>query len=307
MHLVRFTHQGRSRAGALFEDRVIDVSALGCPPTIEGWLEVSPETFTELVARVTASAEPAFALANVRLEAPISAPRKLVAIGVNYLDHCREQGIEPPQEPLVFGKFPSTIIGPFDTITWDPTLTHQVDPEVELGVVIGKRCRAVTADEALAHVFGYTVVNDVSARDLQFGDGQWTRGKSLDTFCPLGPAIVTTDELADPQALHLRLWVNDRLQQDGTTADMIFSVAEIIAHVSRFATLEPGDLIITGTPNGVGCFRQPPIYLAPGDVVRCCIDGIGELVNPTHAGDADDSPASGLATGSVFRGGHLHA
>jgi len=226
---------------------------------------------------------PSFDLAGVRLEAPIRAPSKIVAIGVNYLDHCREQGIDPPLQPLVFSKFPSTLIGPQDTITWDAALTQQVDPEVELGVIIGARCYGVTADEALKYVFGYTVVNDVSARDLQFGDGQWTRGKSLDTFCPVGPTIVTADEIPDPQALTLRLWVNDRLQQDGTTADMIFSVAEIIAHVSRFATLEPGDLITTGTPKGVGCFRQPPIYLTPGDVVRCSIDGIGELINPTHA------------------------
>jgi len=140
----------------------------------------------------------------------------------------------------------------------------------------------VSVDEALLHVFGYTIVNDVSARDLQFGDGQWTRGKSLDTFCPVGPCIVTTDELPDPQKLRLQLWVNDRLQQDGVTADMIFSVAQIIAYVSRFATLEPGDLITTGTPKGVGCFRQPPVYLTPGDVVRCRIDGIGELVNHTR-------------------------
>jgi len=175
------------------------------------------------------------------------------------------------------------LLGPRDAITWDPTLTQQVDPEIELGVIIGARCRNVSVDEAMSCVFGYTFANDVSARDLQFGDGQWTRGKSLDTFCPVGPALVTADEIPDPQALHLRLWVNDRLQQEGSTADMIFSVAQIISHVSRFATLEPGDLIITGTPKGVGCFRQPPIYLTPGDVVHCSIDGIGELVNPTHA------------------------
>jgi len=231
---------------------------------------------------LAAESLPSLALADVRLEAPIRAPSKIVAIGVNYLDHCREQGIEPPHEPLVFAKFSSTVIGPYDAITWDPALTQQVDPEIELGVIIGTRCRAVAVDEALSFVFGYIVVNDVSARDLQFGDGQWTRGKSLDTFCPVGPAIVTADEIPDPQALRLRLWVNERLQQDGTTLDMIFSVAQIVAHVSRFATLEPGDLITTGTPRGVGCFRQPPIYLAPGDVVRCSIDGIGELVNPTR-------------------------
>jgi 5-carboxymethyl-2-hydroxymuconate isomerase len=267
----------------LRSDRVIDIGALGYAATVEEWLVASPETLVEAGAAVASCDGPTLALADVRLQAPIRAPSKILAIGVNYLDHCREQGIDPPHEPLVFAKFPSTIIGPHDAITWDPTLTQQVDPEVELGVVISRRCRAVTADEALAYVFGYTVVNDVSARDLQFGDGQWTRGKSLDTFCPIGPAIVSTDDIPDPQALRLRLWVNDRMQQDGTTADMIFSVAQIVAHVSRFATLETGDLITTGTPKGVGCFRQPPIYLTPGDVVRCSIDGIGELVNPTRA------------------------
>ena len=290
MRLTEFTQEGWTRPGVGLGDQVIDVSALGFPATLQGWLAAPPEIFAQLAAALAAGNGPAFAVADVRLEAPIRAPTKIVAIGVNYLDHCREQGIDPPQEPLVFGKFPSTLIGPHDALTWDPTLTQRVDPEVELGVVIGKRCRAVTADEALAYVFGYTVVNDVSARDLQFGDGQWTRGKNLDTFCPIGPCIVTTDDLPDPQALRLRLWINDRLQQDGSTADMIFSVAQIIAHISRFATLEPGDLITTGTPKGVGCFRQPPIYLAPGDVVRCAIDGIGELVNPTRVTTATTGP-----------------
>jgi 2-keto-4-pentenoate hydratase/2-oxohepta-3-ene-1,7-dioic acid hydratase in catechol pathway len=293
MRLVEFTHAGSTRAGVLLDEQVIDISQLGHPATVPGRLAASSEAFAELAATVAAGDGPALALADVRLEAPSKAPSKIVAIGVNHLDHCREQGIDPPQEPLVFGKFPSTIIGPHDAITWDPALTQQVDPEVELGVVIGRRCRAVTADEALAYVFGYTVVNDVSARDLQFGDGQWTRGKSLDTFCPIGPAIVTADEIPTPQALRLRLWLNDRLQQDGTTADMIFSVAQIIAHVSRFTTLEPGDLITTGTPKGVGCFRQPPIYLASGDVVRCSIDGIGELVNPTRLTTSMTDPLPG--------------
>lgn len=296
MRLTASTQDQRTRAGVLLEDRVIDVGVLGYPSTVEGWLAASPGGVAALAAAVVASDGPAYALTDVRLEAPISAPSKIVAIDVNYLDHSREQGIDPPQAPLDFGTFPSTIVGPYDAITWDPTLTQHVDPEVELGVVIGKRCRAVTAEEALGYVFGYTVVNDVSARDLQFGDGQWTRGKSLDTFCPIGPVIATSDELRDPQALRLRLWVNDRLQQDGTTADMIFSVAQIIAHVSRFATLEPGDLITTGTPKGVGCFRQPPIYLVPGDMVRCAIDGIGELVNPTRAATPTTEPKRVMGT-----------
>lgn len=281
MRLAMFTHDGKTRAGAVVDHHVIDLSALGYPATVEGWLAETPSRVAEVTSLLATSALPYVELADVRLEAPVRTPSKIIAIGVNYLDHCREQGIDPPNEPLVFSKFPSTLIGPKDAITWDPTLTQQVDPEVELGVIIGASCYNVAADQALDYVFGYTVVNDVTARDLQFGDGQWTRGKSLDTFCPLGPVIVTTDEIPDPQALRLQLWVNDRLQQDGTTADMIFSDAEIIAHVSRFATLEPGDLITTGTPKGVGCFRQPPIYLARGDLVRCAIDGIGELINPT--------------------------
>jgi 5-carboxymethyl-2-hydroxymuconate isomerase len=285
MQLAAFTHNGRVYAGALRGDRVIDLGALGYPATVEDWLAEPPERIAKLSTMLTAATPPAlpsFDRAAVRLEAPIKAPSKVVAIGVNYLDHCREQGINPPAAPLVFSKFPSTLIGPQDTIVWDPALTQQVDPEVELGVIIGARCHGVAVEEALRYVFGYTVVNDVSARDVQFGDGQWTRGKSLDSFCPIGPAIVTTDEIPNPQALRLQLWVNDRLQQEGTTADMIFSVAQIIAYVSRFATLEPGDLITTGTPKGVGCFRRPPLYLAPGDIVRCAIEHIGELVNPTR-------------------------
>lgn len=274
MHLVRFTTDDQTHLGTQVDDGIID---LGVSDLAE-WLACSPD---EQQAHMQTS-KPRFALDAVKLESPLTHPSKIIAIGLNYLDHCREQGVDPPKEPLVFSKFPSTLIGPDTAITWDTTLTTQVDPEVELGVIIGQRCHNISADHALDSVFGYTVVNDVSARDLQFGDGQWTRGKNLDTFCPIGPVIVTRDAIADPQSLSLRLWVNDRLQQDGTTADMIFSVAQIIAHVSRFATLEPGDLIITGTPWGVGCFRTPPVYLTPGDVVTCEIEGIGTLRNPTH-------------------------
>jgi 2-keto-4-pentenoate hydratase/2-oxohepta-3-ene-1,7-dioic acid hydratase in catechol pathway len=284
MRLVVFRHgDGKPKAGVWLNGQVIDISSLGYPSTVDGWLSLLPAAREDLASVLATDTLPQYALADVRLEAPVRNPTKLIAIGVNYLDHCREQGIEPPREPLVFSKFPSSITGPQDMIVWDPTLTQQVDPEIELGVVIGRRCRAVSTEEALSYVFGYTVVNDVSARDLQFGDGQWVRGKSLDTFCPIGPCVVTADEIPDPQNLRLQLWVNDRLQQEGTTADMIFSVAQIVAHISRFATLEPGDLITTGTPKGVGCFRDPPIYLASGDIVRCAIEGIGELVNLTRA------------------------
>jgi 2-keto-4-pentenoate hydratase/2-oxohepta-3-ene-1,7-dioic acid hydratase in catechol pathway len=281
MRLVVFRH-GEPKAGVWLNEHVIDISSFGYPSTVAGWLSL-PEARASLASALATDTLPRYAVADVRLEAPIQNPTKVIAIGVNYLDHCREQGVEPPREPLAFSKFPSSIIGPEDAITWDPELTKQVDPEIDLGVVTGRRCRAVSVDEALSYVFGFTVINDVSARDLQFSDGQWTRGKSLDTFCPIGPCSVTADEILDPQNLRLRLWINDRLQQESSTADMIFSVAQIVAHVSRFATLEPGDVITTGTPKGVGCFRQPPIYLAPGDVVRCVIEGIGELANPTRA------------------------
>jgi 2-keto-4-pentenoate hydratase/2-oxohepta-3-ene-1,7-dioic acid hydratase in catechol pathway len=283
MRLITFRQgDGEPRAGVLLAERVIDIGVLGYPSTIESWLAAPPETAASLALALTAHTVPPLSLTDVWLAAPIRTLSKLVAIGVNYLDHCREQGIEPPQAPFIFSTFPSTIIGPHDSITWDSTLTQQVDPEIELGVVIGRRCRAVSVDEALSYVFGHTIVNDVSARDWQLGEGQWTRGKRLAMFCPLGPCVVTADEIPDPQNLRLRLWVNGRLQQDGTTPDMIFTVAQIIAHVTRFSTLEPGDLITTGTPSDVGSFRHPPFYLAPGDVIRCAIESTGELVNPTR-------------------------
>jgi 2-keto-4-pentenoate hydratase/2-oxohepta-3-ene-1,7-dioic acid hydratase in catechol pathway len=218
----------------------------------------------------------------VRL-APV-APGKVVAIGLNYLDHIRESGLERPAQPLIFAKFPSSVVGPDEEIRLPLAITERVDWEVELAVVIGRRARDVAPDEALAYVFGYTVANDVSARDLQFGDGQWIRGKSLDTFCPLGPVVVTADEIPDPQALHLECRVNGEVMQDASTDLMVFGVAELISHCSRNFTLEPGDVLLTGTPWGCGEFMDPKRSLAPGDVVECEIDGIGILRNPVAAG-----------------------
>ena len=218
----------------------------------------------------------------VRL-APV-APGKVVAIGLNYLDHIRESGLERPTQPLIFAKFPSSVVGPDAEIRLPLNITERVDWEVELAAVIGRRARDVAPEEALAHVFGYTVANDVSARDLQFGDGQWVRGKSLDTFCPLGPVVVTADEIPDPQALHLECRVNGEVMQDATTDLMVFGVAELISHCSRNFTLEPGDVLLTGTPWGCGEFMDPKRSLAPGDVVECEIDGIGILRNPVAAG-----------------------
>jgi 5-carboxymethyl-2-hydroxymuconate isomerase len=214
----------------------------------------------------------------VTREAPLR-PGKIVAVGLNYLDHVRESGMEPPSAPLRFAKFPSSVIGDGALIEIDTELTQRVDWEVELGVVIARPTRDVATADALDHVFGYTVANDISARDLQFADGQWVRGKSLDTYCPLGPRVVTGDDVGDPQDLRLTTRVNGDLVQDSSTASMIFNVAELIAFCSRSFTLDPGDVILTGTPWGCGEFMKPPRHLRPGDVVEVEIEGIGKLAN----------------------------
>ena len=217
-----------------------------------------------------------------RCRAPIR-PGKIVAIGLNYRDHAREAGLEIPDHPLVFAKFPSAVIGPDEPILIDPSLTARVDWEVELAVVIGARMRNVDAVNALEHIFGYTVANDVSARDVQFRDGQWVRGKSFDSFCPLGPNVVTRDELPDPQRLKLRTRVNGETVQDSATSEMIFGVRELLAYCSRSFTLDPGDVVLTGTPWGCGEFMDPARSLQPGDVVETEVDGIGVLRNPVAA------------------------
>jgi 2-keto-4-pentenoate hydratase/2-oxohepta-3-ene-1,7-dioic acid hydratase in catechol pathway len=208
-------------------------------------------------------------------------PGKIVCVGLNYRDHAQEGGAELPTAPLLFAKWPNTLIGPGDPIVVPPEAT-QVDYEAELGVVIGTTARRVSERDALDHVEGYVCVNDVTARDLQFGDGQWTRGKSPDTFCPVGPRLVAREEIDDPQALGIRCIVNGRTMQDSSTAQMIFSVAEIIAYTSQVITLEPGDLIATGTPAGVGVFRDPKVLLQDGDEVSVEIDGLGTLTNPVE-------------------------
>ncbi len=217
--------------------------------------------------------------ADLDLLAPVPRPGKVVAIGRNYKAHAEEEGVQPPDAPLIFAKWPSAVVGSGAGIRWDPALTSQVDYEAELAVVIGRRARHVAETDALAYVAGYTCLNDVSARDIQFGDGQWVRGKSLDTFCPMGPALVTTDEIPDPQALSICCTVGDELVQEANTSQMYFSVAEIVSYCSRAFTLEPGDVLATGTPSGVGVFRDPPRFLADGDTVTVEIERIGRLEN----------------------------
>jgi 2-keto-4-pentenoate hydratase/2-oxohepta-3-ene-1,7-dioic acid hydratase in catechol pathway len=213
---------------------------------------------------------------------PIERPGKIICVGLNYRDHAEEQGTALPEAPLLFAKWQNALIGPGDPIVIPPIVT-KCDYEAELGVVIGERVRDVAVENALEAVAGYICVNDVSARDLQFADGQWTRGKSPDTFCPVGPRLVQPDEIEDPQGLPIRAILNGETVQESTTANMIFGVAEVISYITRTITLEPGDLIATGTPAGVGAFRTPPLFMQPGDEITIEIDGIGALTNPVAA------------------------
>jgi 2,4-didehydro-3-deoxy-L-rhamnonate hydrolase len=226
----------------------------------------------------------ALPLSEVRLHAPVTRPAKIIAIGLNYEDHANETGGEIPEKPIVFAKYPNTIIGPGEAIRIPP-ITEQVDYEAELAVVIGREARNVSEEEALEHVFGYMNSNDVSSRDLQFSEGgQWTRSKSIDTFAPIGPYIATRDEVADPQSLYIRCVLNGEVVQDGTTSDMIFSVAEVVSFLSSGMTLMPGDIIMTGTPAGVGFVREPALFMKAGDEVSVEIEGLGTLTNPVEAG-----------------------
>jgi 2-keto-4-pentenoate hydratase/2-oxohepta-3-ene-1,7-dioic acid hydratase in catechol pathway len=217
---------------------------------------------------------------SVRLLAPVPNPSKVIAIGLNYWDHCREQKLEPPDRPIIFAKYPTAVIGPGEPIVWDPALTQQVDYEAELAFVVGKRARKVKREEAYDYIFGYMPGNDVSARDLQFSDKQWVRGKSLDTFCPLGPYLVSRDEVPDPHNLPIRCYVNGRPLQDSSTSEMIFDIPTLLSFITAAFTLLPGDVVLTGTPDGVGVFRKPQIFLKPGDRVVVEIEGLGRLENP---------------------------
>ena len=214
---------------------------------------------------------------------PIDRPGKIICVGLNYKDHAEEQGVELLKAPLFFAKYTTALIGAGEPIVIPPVVT-QCDYEAELGVVIGSRVRSVSKENAFEAVRGYLCANDVSARDLQFADGQWTRGKSPDTFCPIGPRLVPASEITDPHNLRIRAIVNGDVLQDSTTANLIFGIDEIISHASLTSTLEPGDLILTGTPAGVGIFRDPKRLLQPGDAVTIEIEGLGALTNPVVAG-----------------------
>jgi acylpyruvate hydrolase len=214
--------------------------------------------------------------------APIDRPGKIIAVGLNYKDHASEQNVTPPERPMLFAKWQTALIGPGEAIVLS-SISDKVDYEAELGVVIGERAKAVPAGSALDVVAGYICVNDVSARDLQYADKQFTRAKSLDTFCPVGPRLVPASEVGDPGNLKIRALLNGEVMQDSSTSQLIFSVPKLIAFISEAITLEPGDLIATGTPAGVGTFRDPPIYLKDGDEIVVEIERVGELRNPVRA------------------------
>ena len=269
--------------GVMSGNGVVAATSLGkgLPGTMAGLLDGWPSTLVALRAAWSERGEaaPSMLLVEVELLAPLPRPGKILAAGVNYRSHGEEQSKAPPDRPVIFAKMPTAVIGHGAEIRWSPSLTQAVDFEAELAVVIGRTCRRVSEAAALDHVAGYTCLNDVSARDLQYADKQFVRGKSLDTFCPMGPWLVTADEIPDPQALRLRSLVNGEVMQDASTAEMIFGVAALVSFCSQAMTLEPGDVIATGTPAGVGWFREPKRMLRDGDQVVVEIERIGRLAN----------------------------
>jgi 2-keto-4-pentenoate hydratase/2-oxohepta-3-ene-1,7-dioic acid hydratase in catechol pathway len=285
MRLCSYTEDGTEHLGWVEAGRVAPVTkAAGdhLPATMADLVAGGADALARLRAagpELAATATGGRPVDELELLAPLPRPGKVVAVGLNYLGHATEQEQLPPSEPLVFAKLPSAVVGHGAEIVWDPALARQVDAEAELAVMIGRRARHVSVADALDYVLGYTACNDVSARDLQAADGQWVRAKSLDTFCPMGPVLVTADELPDPSGLRIECRVNGTSMQSASTADMHFSVSQLISWCSASFTLEPGDVIATGTPPGVGIYRDPPRLLADGDEVVVEIERIGRLAN----------------------------
>ena len=280
MKIVRYVHDGSPRIGVLRGTDVIALDALsGEFPTVRA-IVVGEAAALSSIADHVAGESPFAALADLRLLAPIERPGKYLAIGMNYAKHLEEAdrlGVARSKHQTWFNKQTTCVAGPFDAI--EPGVTEKLDYEVELGLVIGRSAKGVKAEDALGHVFGWFTANDVSARDWQFHSPTFTVGKSFDTHGPIGPWITTADEVGDPQRLRVRAWVNGELRQDSDTSQMIHPVREQIAYLSTAFTLEPGDLIATGTPEGVGVGMDPPRFLQPGDVVRCEVEGLGAIEN----------------------------
>ena len=282
MKLVTFQHDGHAHAGAVAGAEVVSLKSSGFP-TVISFLEAGPEAALRLEVLLAKPPDDAvFPLSAVKLLAPIPRPPKIICIGLNYRDHAIETNSPIPTIPIVFTKFPSIVIGPGEPIVL-PRNSEKPDYEAELAVVIGKGGRHITADNALDHVFGYLNFNDVSARDFQLATSQWTIGKTFDTFAPMGPWIVSKNEIADPHNLRIGCAINGEQLQDSNTRELIFRIPELIAYLSSVFTLEAGDVIATGTPPGVGMARKPPRWLRAGDNVSVAVEGLGELRNPVVA------------------------
>ncbi len=290
MRLVTFLQDGQPRLGALVEraeqPAVLDLNLADArlPADMLAFLEAGAPARDLAAAAILAPPPLAIQpLGAVTLKAPVLRPGKIICVGQNYLEHARESNAPgPPPYPIIFAKFANAVIGPGEDIVI-PKATQKPDYEGELGVVIGRRARNVREADALDYVAGYLCVNDVSARDIQNRTSQWVLGKTPDTFCPLGPALVTADEVPDVQNLTLRTVIGDEVLQEGCTRDMIFSVAHLIWDMTRVMTLEPGDVIATGTPSGIGAARTPARWLRPGETIRVEISGVGVLANPIVA------------------------
>ncbi len=282
MKLARFRYKFLESYGIVLDDLLIPKErlekelGLTLPCSLDDLIALGG---VDLLRRAMDSTSRGFRLEDVELLAPLRNPPKMIFLGLNYMSHVREQNARMPGGVVIFLKPRTSIAGPFEEIEVPSDYTSKVDYEGELALIIGRRCRRVDREDALDFVLGYTVVNDVSARDIQFADKQWTRGKSLDKFAPMGPWIVTADEVGDPHNLRIRTRLNEELMQDCSTSDMIFKISDVISELSRGMTLEPGDLIATGTPAGVGIFRNPPVLIEDGDVVEIEVERVGRIRN----------------------------
>ncbi|MYA78607.1 MAG: fumarylacetoacetate hydrolase family protein [Gemmatimonadetes bacterium] len=278
MKLVTYGESGQERIGAVVGDEIVDLGSADAslPGTVLGVLEA--DAVGAVARAVESGAGTRTPLEGARLASPLPRPPKIVCVGLNYLDHATEQDVPLPEHPLLFSKATSSVVGPYDDVVL-PAESKQVDYEVELAVVIGKTATAVSEADAYDYIAGYTVANDVSARDIQFRQQQWHQGKSYDTFCPMGPWLVTKDEIPDPNALAVKLTLNGSVLQDSNTDNLIFNVPTLVSRISSAMTLLPGDVISTGTPAGVGVFRDPKILLKAGDYMETWVEGIGTLKN----------------------------
>jgi 2-keto-4-pentenoate hydratase/2-oxohepta-3-ene-1,7-dioic acid hydratase in catechol pathway len=281
MKLITFrTADTAPRPGLLVDDFVLDLAPLGFADAI-AYIRACPEALHDPAIKANA---PQLPVEHARLLAPIPNPPRIFCVGLNYRDHAVESKMELPKVPTIFLKLASAVIGPEEPVRI-PSLTQQPDYEVELAIVIGKPGRNIAKENWQNHVFGYTILNDVSARDIQFATSQWTLGKSFYTFCPIGPAIVTADEIPDPHSLDIRLSISGEVLQHSSTRELIFKAPELISHISSITELQTGDIISTGTPAGVGLGRTPQRWLHPGETMTAEIEGLGRLINPVVAGE----------------------